>query len=205
MTGGPTMPFTGAVEGPVDEAVLRAVLKHVGLNLGVVYGKTGKDYLHQKIENFNQAARRSPWIVLLDLNHDADCAPALRSSLLPKPSSKMNLRIAVREIESWLMGDPLRLSSFLGISPGKIPSNPDGLDDPKETMIKLASISRKRDIREDMVPRPGSRRSVGQAYSSRMIEFVNDRKAGWRPAVAARNSVSLDRCLNALRRVQKGE
>jgi hypothetical protein len=36
-------------------------------------------------------------------------------------------------------------------------------------VVELARYSRRRDIREDMVPRPGSGRSVGAAYTSRLI------------------------------------
>ena len=37
--------ISGAVEGLVDEAVLRVLIRHVGASAGPVYGKHGKDYL----------------------------------------------------------------------------------------------------------------------------------------------------------------
>lgn len=68
-------------------------------------------------------------------------------------------------------------------------------------MVEMARRSRRRDIREDMVPRPGSGRTEGPAYTSRLIEFVADVDHGWRPDVAALSSDSMDRCLQCLRRL----
>jgi hypothetical protein len=198
-----TLIFSGAVEGPVDEAILRAVLEHVGLRTGDIYGKQGKPDLRKKIRGYNQAARHSPWVILVDLDHDAECAPNLLRSWLPHPSPYMNFRVAVRKIEAWLLADRDRVANFLGISVSKVPGNPDGLDDPKQTMISLASRSRRGHIRQDMVPRPESGRQVGPAYPSRLIEFVNDPLRSWRPDVAAENSDSLRRFLLSLHRVLK--
>jgi hypothetical protein len=196
--------ISGAVEGPVDEAVLRVLLSHFGKNPAGIYGKNGKPDLRKKINAYNQAGHRSPWIVLVDLNRDADCAPALRALWLPNPAPFMFFRVAVREVEAWLLGDRERIAAFLGIATSKIPVNPEALEDPKQAMVSLASRSRRRDIREDMVPRLGSGRIVGPAYTSRLIEFVTDSRSGWRPDVAARNSDSLNRCLLSLRGLSKG-
>ena len=51
-----TFEFSGAVEGPLDEAVLRVLLNHVGVKSGSIYGKAGKPYLRQKIAGYNHAA-----------------------------------------------------------------------------------------------------------------------------------------------------
>jgi len=199
----PALIFSGAVEGLVDEAVLRAALRHVGLGAGGIYGKQGKPDIRDRIRGYNQAARHSPWIILVDLDHDAECAPDLLRSWLPHPSPYMNFRVAVRKIEAWLLADREGVAHFLGISIFKVPGNADGLDDPKQTMVSLASRSRRRDIRQDMVPRPESGRQVGPAYPSRLIEFVNEARGSWRPDLAAENSDSLRRFLSSLHRVPK--
>jgi len=62
-------------------------------------------------------------------------------------------------------------------------------------MVDLARRSRRRTIREDMVPREGSGREVGPAYSSRMIEFVRN---AWSPEAAMEASDSLCRCVECL-------
>lgn len=187
---------SGAVEGSVDEAALRRLAREAGIMVGPVHGKKGKNYLQQKISGFNNAARFAPWVVLADLDHDADCAPLLRSSWLPSPADGMCLRIAVREVEAWFLADPERLSGFLGLPASRVPSDPEEEPHPKRTMVGLAGQSSRQAIREDMVPRPGSGRPIGRAYTSRLIEFVNTM---WRPEVAARTSDSLRRCLKRLR------
>jgi len=67
-------------------------------------------------------------------------------------------------------------------------------------MVNLARASRRRDIREDLVPRPEGGRQVGPAYSSRLIEFVSGR---WRPEIAARRAESLRRAIACLKRLTR--
>src|SRR3972149_1471008 len=194
--------ITAAVEGNVDEEVVRRLIEHVGGTPGPVYGRNGKDHLRQRIANYNQAARLSPWGVLVDLDHDADWAPPLRTAWLPALSPHMCLRVAVRQVEAWLLADRERLAKFLSVSTSRIPHNPESVEHPKNTLVEIARYSRRRDIREDMVPRPGSGRSVGPAYAARLIEFVISERTGWRPEVAARYSDSLNRSLRCLRRIK---
>jgi len=194
--------ITAAVEGNVDEAVVRRLIEHVGGTPGPVYGRNGKDHLRQRIANYNQAARLSPWVVLVDLDHDAECAPPLRSAWLPTLSPYLCLRVAVRQVEAWLLADRERFAKFLSVSTSRIPHNPESVEHPKNKLVEIARYSRRRDIREDMVPRPGSGRSVGPAYTARLIEFVISERTGWRPEVAARYSDSLNRSLRCLRRIK---
>lgn len=194
--------ITAAVEGIIDEAVVRAITDHVGLRVNAVYGNQGKDNLRQRLRAYNNAAQYSPWFVLTDLD-DEECAPPLRHRLLPEAAPNMCLRIAVREVESWLMADRSRLASFLHVSEARVPVNPEAVPDPKETMVNLARQSRLRAIREDMVPRPGSGRPTGPAYASRLIEFVSDPRRGWRCGRAATRADSLRRCLACLKSLRK--
>ena len=146
----------------------------------------------------------SPWVVLVDLDHDADCAPLLLTSWLPNPASRMCFRVVVHALEAWLLADREHLARFLGVAIARIPRSPETVDDPKRTMVELARHSHRREMREDMVPRAASGRIVGSAYTSRLIEFVGDAVDGWRPEVAATLSDSLDRCLRSLRRLVQG-
>lgn len=199
MTGGAVI--SAAVEGIVDEAVVRKLIAHADATPGDVYGRQGKSFLRQKIASYNNAAQRMPWIVLVDLDHDNDCAPPLRNAWLPQPAPHLCFRVAVREVEAWLLADAERLASFLGVARSRLPSDPERLGHPKATMVNLARASRRRDIREDMVPRPGSGRQVGPAYSSRLIQFAS---AHWRPEVAAGRADSLKRAIRSLKRLVRG-
>jgi len=192
----PVQPPTimGAVEGNVDEAVLCRLVTHVGAIPGTIYGRQGKAFLRKNILGYNNAARAMPWAVLVDLDA-CECPPALISAWLPNPQPLMRLRVAVREVEAWLMADRERLANFLSVARTRIPSRPEDENNPKQTMVNIARSSRRRAIREDMVPRDGSGISVGPAYTSRLIEFA---EAVWRPAVAARVSESLHSCIESL-------
>jgi len=194
--------FQGAVEGIVDEAVLRRLVSDLGAKAGNVYGKNGKDFLRRRIRGYNNAARFGPWVVIVDLDDEKQpCAPPLVSEWLPTPSQQMCFRVAVREIEAWLLADRERISKFLAVALSRVPTQPESLDDPKQALVNLARCSRRRDIREDMVPREDSGRKVGSAYDSRLIEFVIDAANGWRPDVAAQSSDSLRRCMECIRRL----
>ncbi len=193
--------ISGAVEGPVDEAVLRRLIWDCGAIPGAVYGKQGKDRLVQQVSAYNHAARIAPWVVLMDLDRDADCAAGLKNRLLPDPSPTLCLRIAVRTVEAWLLADRERFSDFFAVTLSKVPPRPESLLDPKRMIVDLARSSRRKEIRADLVPRSESGRSVGPAYTSRIIEFIEDAQNGWRPAVAAEEAESLRRCIRCLQRL----
>jgi len=187
----------GAVEGDLDEAVLCRLLVHVGAKPGTIYGRQGKGFLKKNIQGYNNAARFMPWVVLVDLDA-CDCPPALINTWLPRPQPLIRLRVAVREVESWLMADRERLARFLGVTRTRIPSRPDEESNSKQTMVNLARRSRRSAIKADMVPREGSGIAVGPAYTSRLIEFAETR---WDPGVAARLSDSLRGCIESLQDV----
>ncbi len=192
--------ISAAVEGIVDEAVARKLIAYAGATPGPVYGKQGKSSLLQKIAGYNNAAQRAPWMILVDLDRDGHCAPPMRNRWLAHPAPLLCFRIAVREVEAWLLADTARLAAFLGVPRNRLPANPETLEDPKTELVNLARSSRRRAIQQDMVPRQGGGRQVGPAYSSRLIEFIS---SSWRPDVAAEQSDSLRRAIDCLLRLAR--
>jgi hypothetical protein len=184
-----------AVEGPTDTEIVARVFGWLGIQLGTVYGERGKSYLDGKLGAWNAAAKFAPWLVVRDLDHDADCAPTLVSKLLPAPSAFMRFRVPVRSIDAWLLADRERLASSLFIPVTAVPSDPDSLSDPKQEIVNLARRSKRREVRDDLVPHPGMTAKVGPAFAARMIEFA---RKHWRPSVAVRRSESLSRTVDAL-------
>jgi len=189
--------ISAAVEGLVDEAVAERLIQQVGGRSGPVYGKSGKPDLRKKITGYNNAAQRAPWLVLVDLDAEADCVPSLRRKWLDQTAPQLCFRVAVRSVEAWLLADRERMARFLHIPQSKVPLEPERLDNPKRSVVDLARQSRRGAIRKDMVPRERSGRAVGPAYTSRMIEFV---LRSWDPQVAAHRAESLRRALACLDR-----
>lgn len=186
---------TAAVEGDLDEAVLRRIADHAGVSIGNVYGRHGKPALLKSMPGYNNAAQYAPWVVLVDLDRSCDCAPPCVRQWLPQPSALMCFRAVVRAIEAWLLADRERIAAWLGIAIAHVPTNPEELHDPKQALVNLARRSRRRRIRDDMVPRDGSGRPIGALYNDQLIQFVEHQANGWRPDRASQDSDSLARCL----------
>ena len=194
------MHVTLAVEGRTDEAVARRLIREAKLDVGNVYGLRGKPGLDAKLGGYNQAARHSPWLVLRDLNSDADCAPRLRARLLPDPAPKMRLHIVVRAVEAWLIADAVSLAEFLSVSSARIPARPEELENPKATMVQIARHSRRGAVRDAILPRQDGSAPVGPGYVATLTEFAIRR---WRPGAAAHQSESLARLRKHLRALQR--
>ncbi|MBK8978723.1 MAG: hypothetical protein IPM29_22725 [Planctomycetes bacterium] len=189
------LPVNIVVEGPTDEAVARRLLDDAGLLVDRVFGGRGKSNLDARLAGFAKAARRSPWFVLRDLDQDADCAPTLVARLVPVRPVLLSVRIAVRELEAWLLADRERAASWLGVSVSLVPRDPDSEPNPKSTLLNLARRSKHRAILEDLIPPRDSTSIVGRGYRSQILRFASER---WRPSVAALSSDSLARCLRAV-------
>jgi hypothetical protein len=183
-----------AVEGLTDEVVLRRLCDSNGIGVSACYGKNGRAQLDRALPGFNRAAAHHPWLVLRDLD-DAACAPELRAELLPNRALHMCFRVAVREVESWLLADRTAIANFLAVSEHRIPLDPEGLHRPKRALIDAARHSRRRHVWESVVPEQGSGRAVGPGYTSFVAEFVDSH---WSPTRARIVSNSLDRAMRRL-------
>lgn len=192
------VPIPIAVEGDLDQEVIVRLFRHVGLLPSDVHGKRGRTHLKERISGYNNSAQYRPWVVLVDLETDYDCAPILSAQWLDVPARYMHLRVVVQSIESWLMADRERMSGFLGVSINRLPTQPDLINNPKRLLVDLARRSRRREISEGLVPRVGSGRKVGPEYNSLLSKFVNDQENGWRPDVGLAYSDSLARCVQRL-------
>jgi hypothetical protein len=77
----------------------------------------------------------------------------------------------------------------------RIPSDPDGCVDAKRAVVDACVHSRRRLIRSDMLPRPGSQRKVGPGYEGNMIAYAT---SNWDPNRAAQRSESLARAVHRI-------
>jgi hypothetical protein len=194
------------VEGATDRPVAQALLKASGLALdGEPIVTNGKTVLDQRIGNYNQAARRQPWLVLRDADRDGDDCPVILRRGLLAPSAEsdgMCFRLAVRSVEAWLMADVKAFAGYFRVPLSKVPTEPESSNDAKGRLVDVCRSSKRRDVREGLVPRAGTRSKVGPEYAAFLIEFASDH---WRPEAAAERAPSLAGALAAIEyRVSSG-
>ncbi|WP_141259237.1 DUF4276 family protein, partial [Pseudomonas aeruginosa] len=135
-------------------------------------GGRGFGYLRQKMEAFNSIASYMPVIVLTDLDTSRTVYD-LRKKWLPKNKSEnLIFRIAVREIESWILADSESFSEFLGVSKAVIPRAPDELANPKDKLLELVKKSSKRSLKEEMLPAKNSSSPIGLGYNVNLCSYV---------------------------------
>lgn len=186
-----------AVEGFADELAATRLCQHLSIGISVIHNCKGKPALDRRLAGFNAAARFSDWLVLRDMDNDAGCPPSLKNGLLPRQASRMTFRLVVREIEAWLLGDQEQFASYFRIRRNLVPSAPENLRNPKREVLSIVSKSHSKDIRLDMLPRPGSGAREGPLYATRLAEFASQH---WRPDVAAASCDSLARAIAELER-----
>ncbi|OQX27820.1 MAG: hypothetical protein BWK80_03375 [Desulfobacteraceae bacterium IS3] len=187
-----------AVEDELSEAVLRKMIAHSSHRyvVGSCFNRGGFGYLKKNIQGFNHAAKRSLFLVLTDLDR-GECAPTLIHNWLSVPRHpNLLFRVAVREVESWVLASRSDFAKFLGISKELIPDRADEIDDPKQLLVNLAKKAKSRKLREAIVPRANSTAKVGPDYNGTLIQFV---ESCWDIEEAVRNSPSLGRAVNSLK------
>ncbi len=194
----PPIPIYLAVEDDLSEWLLRRLLKgrSVAYAEGPVFKRNGFGFLRKNAVAFNNMAKVCPVLLLTDLDRHP-CPPGLVREWLQQPKHKdFLLRVAVREVEAWVLAADASLGGFLGIRRRVVFPTPERLSDPKLELLKLASDSPRRDLRDALVRREGGGNlRQGPAYNSTLATFIRDE---WQPAVAAERCPSLSRLLNAL-------
>jgi hypothetical protein len=188
-----------AVEDVLSEAMLCAILRQSGRDyaVGNCYRRGGFGYLKKTIRGFNQAAKGVPFFVLADLDKRL-CPPQMIADWLRVPRHpNLLFRIAVREVEAWVLADRKAFGEFFGVANRHVPSPTDQLPDPKRFLIDLVAASRNRELREAIVPARRSTAKQGPDYNRPLTEFVEKR---WKLNRAVKHSTSLKRTLEVLQR-----
>ena len=192
------IPICLAVEDDLSEIVLRRLLRErpVEYAIGTVYKKNGFGYLKKMTPAFNNLAKSGPVLLLTDLDQ-CPCAPKLIADWLKQPRHpEFLLRVAVREVESWLLACDTHLRQYLALRQTCSFPAPETLHDPKLELLRLAETSSKRSIREAVTRRDtGGNLRQGPAYNSTLASFVNQT---WQPKQAVSKCQSLKRAVKAL-------
>jgi hypothetical protein len=185
------------VEDELSGAVMRKLIATTGRNFMVdrMVNARGNGQIKSGVEKFRTSSYTLPHVVLTDLDN-YPCPPALldnwgATNLPPQ----LLFRIAVHEVEAWLLADREGIAEFLHVAISKVPHAPEAEIDPKRTLLNLARRSRKKRLAQELVPALGSAAQIGPLYNVRLCEFVNDK---WNIEQAKLIADSLSRTLNRL-------
>lgn len=191
--------ITLAVEDVLSERVILRMLAQIrgDLTVSTKIGFRGNAYLRSIARGLNKAAKGSAFILLTDQDTAEACPVRIISEWLGGDKLHHNFlfRIAVLEVEGWLLADRKAISEFLGVPVAKLPENADTIPNPKQFLVNLARSSNRSNIREDLVPKPGGTAQVGPNYNGRLAEFL---EASWSCKRARDNSDSLKRAVRRL-------
>jgi hypothetical protein len=200
--------FYIAVEDELSDAVVRRLLNHArrGFQVCARYPLpafphlrpelSGYGYLKTNVQAFNRAAAESPHFLLTDLDVAACASELIQEWLGAAKHQNFLIRVAIREVEAWLLADTNNFADFLGLAPIDLPADSAAIANPKEEIVRLASISPNAEVRDSLAPRPGSTATTGRLFTRSLCGYVRDI---WDVDSAAGKADSLARALRALR------
>jgi hypothetical protein len=150
----------------------------------------------------NMAKAGNHTFVLTDLDK-AECPCALIRDWFAIPREipvdlppQCIFRVAVREVESWILADHEAWADYIKIPGDNFSKTPDQLEDLKQHLLTVIRRKGKKKIHQEMLPKGAAH--IGPLYNEVLCEFIN---TSWQPERAAENSPSLDRALKALMKI----
>ena len=158
----------------------------------------GKSKILRRILQYNKSAKHLHFFIIIDLDREQCLAHFIKNCFKNQPLKKgMIFRVAVREIESWILADINGFYNYFTIPKQKLSSNPDKLNKPKQHLVNIIDqYCKKRTYKENIIPYKNSNAIVGPGYNSEMIKFIHN---SWNVERARKNSESLNRCIMALK------
>lgn len=187
-------------EDAISQAVLLRILGFIGVDVaGWTVGKTGgSGKMKSNVPKYAKLAM-SYFVVLIT---DLDSTPCPRGliqnwlGVVVQPRL-LHIRVAVREVESWVLADREGVADFLDVSQEIVPRTPDAEADPKTALLLVAEKSGTRSVREDIVIRRGGQPRPALNYNSAITSFVGKH---WNIERAIARSPSLARTCRRLQR-----
>ncbi len=155
------------------------------------------------IKGYYKSFVHVPCFVLTDLD-DRPCAPGLITEWLGAPPpyrSNFIFRVAVREVEAWLLADHGAIAKFLGRVKEYVSREirqADRLPDPKQKLLQLAQRTKKTELQKDILRLENGGLRQGPAYNIRIGEYISKY---WDIGNAVKFSDSLKRAVNALKKI----
>lgn len=188
------------VEDILSEVLLRKIIDEWPGNLEVnrCFRQGGSGYIRKNLRGFNHGAAVNPFVVLVDLDK-TECPPSLIKKWITfEVNEGFIFRVAVREIESWIMADKVSFADYISVSADKMPHDVETIEDPKEFLLNLLKVSKKKALKDDMLPRKGSTSKIGPLYNDLLVDFIRNH---WELKRAMKNSTSLEKLVDSLKQL----
>lgn len=151
--------------------------------------------IKRDILKYNQAAKINPFFIITDLDQKKCPVELIKEWFKDNTvSENMIFRIAVHEIDSWILADKIGIANCLDVSEVLIPQNPDEISDPKQFLMNLAKKSKNSDIKNNFPPKDNFAKQ-GPLYNPILCSFVENE---WNVEEAVKKSESLKRAVVAL-------
>lgn len=193
----PNLDIALVVEDVLSLSVMEKVMAYTERGYAVIrpLNEGGIDKIRMSLTKYRNASRVLAHVVLVDLDK-APCAAFMREQwgMATLPDA-MLFRVAVREVEAWVLADRSGFASFAGIPTSKVSQAPETLADPKQALINLVRQSRNRRLVTELVPEQGTSMSKGPLYNERLGQFVREK---WDVAAALQAAPSLKRTVDRL-------
>lgn len=186
-----------AVEDKLSDAVGRRLILDAFPDTEISsIGFRGNSYLKSKVDDFLKLSKGAPVIMLTDLDNLL-CPQILINDwfrLKPVPDSFI-FRVAIHEIEAWLLADHKGMKDFMGPKVvGHLPRDPDAILDPKTFLLNVTRKA-KREVRADILQEKKGQLRQGFGYNERLSGFVAKM---WCPVRASEKSESLKRAISRI-------
>ncbi len=196
-----SLPIKLVYEDDLSEAVMKKLLNAFPKKylIAASYNKHGFAAIKRDLKGYNHAARFTPFFVLTDLDQN-ECPPSLiREWMIFDKQPQLIFRVAVREVESWVMADRYGFAKFAAVAIKHIPDKPDDIHDSKAALFEVIKKSKIKELKEDILPHyPGDR--IGPNYNGSLCGFVIQ---SWNVQRAIQKSPSLKRAFDHLQNFQK--
>lgn len=156
----------------------------------------GKGELRKRLPQLMRLSAMHDVIVVTDLDDDP-CAGHLIGQWLRRNRQppRLQIRVAVRAAESWVLADRAGVARFLNVPIGTVPRAPDDDPRPKQQFLHLAERSSRRALRKDIVTRRDGQLRQALNYNAVLADFVMNE---WNIRQAMTCSPSLARTVRRL-------
>jgi hypothetical protein len=192
-----------AFEDILSEAVITRILSRFFPEARIArrFHGRGSGYLKLHLQAFVNGSRHIPYFVLIDSDRESCAKKFLTTLIKDKPPRQCMLRIAVHEVESWLLADFNNLLKSLKIQSGKcFYNNTDEIERPKEYILKIIDRGAPEVIKKSLIHASCGGATQGPGYNSFMVRFAMEQ---WNIDAALYHSESLKRAVECISNFRK--